>query len=226
MKIRIRQFNCIEGNKADYRQARAVLKYQPNVIIFEYPETNGKSDSLFNNFRPDMKPKEKVEEIIGGLQKAAKDFPYALSDVKTWQNIQQLWAKNHDVSLYSVDAPNDLRSEFFEVWNHMYPCATKNWLWWVQIYLRERIMASHISNIFEKHRSDDQLNVLIFLQSFHWQHVQFLLKEPTSGQIWDYYFGKFEGITPQNIGPKIKANNKVFYSYWTKYSDFGVSSIG
>ena len=41
--------------------------------------------------------------------------------------------------------------------------------------------------------------VLIFLQSFHWEHVKFLVKKPNKDEIWDYYFGKFSEINKKQI---------------------------
>ena len=85
----------------------------------------------------------------------------------------------------------------------MYPCATKNWLWWVQIYLRERIMANHISFIVKKYKIKNNQKVLIFLQSFHWGHVKFLLDNPSKKEIWNYYFGKFSEVTYQRFPRKL-----------------------
>ena len=221
MKLTIRQYSCVEGDKADYRQANSVLKYRPDIIIYEMPEKNGKPDLIFNKYAPNKKPLKEVDKRIEGMKEAAKTWPYAISEARTWENIRQLWQEGHDVLLFNVDAPRELRAEFYEVWNHMYPCAKKNWLWWVQIYLRERIMANHMEKILADLPDDKKLTMLMFLQSFHWDHVKFLLTKPNKEEIWDYYFGKFQKeVTVQNIEAKIKNNNKIFSKYWAKYSDF------
>lgn len=83
---------------------------------------------IFNKYDCENKPLKEVAIIKKGLKKASREFRYALSDVKVWENIERLWRKSHNVSLYNVDGPRELRAEFFEIWNHTYPCATKNWL--------------------------------------------------------------------------------------------------
>lgn len=219
MKPTFYQFNCREQNRPDYRQARAVLKYRPDIIIFEAPEKNGSPDVIFNRYVCDKKPKEEIKKIQNDLKRVSKEFGYVLSDVRTWQNIDSLWKMGHNTLLYNVDAPSELRSKWFEVWEHMYPCAAKNWLWWVRIYLRERIMANHIKNILRNYKEKSNPTILIFLQSFHWIHVKFLLTNPSKNEIWDYYFGDFREITRKNIAIKIKKMNSIFYKYWKKYSD-------
>lgn len=92
------------------------------------------------------------------------------------------------------------------MWDHMYPQATKNWVWWVHIYLRERLMAKPM--------------VMVYLESFHWKHVKFLLSEPSQQEVWEYYFGRFPEVDQASIADRIKALNPVFYKYWHEYSDF------
>ena len=121
--------------------------------------------------------------------------------------------------LFNVDAPKELRSEWFDVWNNMYPCALKNWLWWVPIFIRERIMAKNICHILENYKEKENPKILIFLQSFHWRHVKFLLSEPSKDKIWEYYFGKFDRISKEHISEKIKKLNKTYYKYWKKYAE-------
>lgn len=214
------QFDCKEENRPDYRQARAVLKYRPDIIIFETPEKNGTPDSPFNKYGPGKKPQKKIEERLNSLEREAKRFGYAKSDIRTLQNINQLWRTGHEVLLFNVDAPLELRGEWFDAWEGMYPCASKNWLWWVRIYLRERIMANHLKSILKKYKKGKPLTILIFLQVFHWRHVEFLLSDPSKSQIWNYYFGKFQKVERSAIGSRIKKVNKIFYKYWKKFSDF------
>lgn len=215
------QINCRETKRADYRQAMAVLKYKPDIIIFELPEKKGRSELEYNKFLPKDKPFEKILSDVKGLRayyKKSKDG-VALSDALMWENIVRIWRSGRNILLYSVDGPKELRQELLEIWDGCYPCAMKNWIWWVQIYLRERIMANHIRNILENYTGKKSPKVLIFLQSFHWLHVKFLLKNPSPAQIYKYYFGKFWKVNKSNIKNRIKANNKLFYKYWLKYSD-------
>ncbi len=223
MKIKpiFHQFNCRETQRADYRQARAVLRYKPDIIIFELPEKNGKSESPYNRLPCDKKPKKEIKLQIKNLvneYKKSKDG-VALSDAKTWENISRLWSTGVNTELFFVDAPKEFRQELHEIWSGCYPCAMNNWLWWVQIYLRERIMANHIQNILSTYKKKDAPVILVFLQSFHWTHVKYLLSNPSKEDIYRYYFGKFWKINKKNIKGKIKDINKMFYKYWIKYSD-------
>ena len=138
-----------------------------------------------------------------------------------WNNIVHLWKKeNHQTLIYYVDAAEELLNEWLIVWENMYPSALKNWLWWVKIYLREYYMVKNIRWALSKHKSKENLTILVFLQSFHWGHVRFLLKNPSSEQIWNYYFGKFKGLKPLIITKTLQKENKVFYKYWKKISNF------
>jgi len=222
MKPKIVQFDIREENRKDYRQARAVLKYRPDIIIFENPEHNLSPESKFNKYSPQNKPMKEFLAIQKYFKIAAKEgFGYALSDIKTWKNIMQLWREGHNVLIYDVDGPAELRQEFFHVWRHMYPCALKNWLWVAcRFYIREVIMAKHVCNILKKYKAKTNPTILICLQKIHWVHVKFLLSNPSKEKIWKYYFGRFKEISRKNITSKIKKENKVFYKYWKKYSGF------
>ena len=204
MGIKFINVNCVEGKKTDLRQARAVLRHRPDVIVLEYPN-NGKIP-----FRAEKAPKELFKE------KNIKFMPWIKSDIVMWKNIRRLKKSGHEISVYTVDGPSDLVWQFFMVWRHMYPCALENWLWWVQIYLREQYMLRNIRWILKKHKSKKNLTVLVFLQSFHWEHIKFLLSNPGKRKIWKYYFGKFSEINPENIAEKIKKENEIFYKHWKK----------
>lgn len=226
MKIKFIQVNCREEINTkrwtgpDYRQAKAVLKYRPDIIIFESANDNKTPDTVYNKYDCKHKPIKLVRERQLSLKKHIKSFGDAASGIPMWDNIIKLWNEGHNVLLYNTDASVELRREFFEVWKYMYPCALKNWLWWVRIYLREKCMAKNIRWILQQNRNKEKVTIAVFLQSFHWQHVKFLLKNPTKKQIWKYYFGKFKEVNSNNIGKKIKEQNKVFYKYWKKLSDF------
>lgn len=221
-KPKYKQFDCIESEKLDLRQAKAVLKYNPDIVILEYPNNNVDPGIELNNYSPLDKPKKLVDELLAPLSpNILAIHPWAQSDMLMWQNIVKLWSENKQVLVYKVDGPPDLTSEWLEVWNHMYPCAKKNWVWWVQIYLRERIMANNIQNMLDGYEDKPDPTILIFLQSFHWDHVRFLLTQPTKEEIWQYYFGNFsKEITQKTIVQKIQKLNPVFYSYWQRFSDF------
>ena len=143
-----------------------------------------------------------------------------MADMALFDNISKLWKTGHEVLLYPVDAPRELTAENYSVWKNMYPSAMKNWLWWVRIYLREKIMAENIERALKKYNHKDGPKVLVLLQSFHWRHVKFLMKDPSKKKIWKYYFGSFKEITPRTIGDTIRKENKIFYKYWKKYADF------
>ena len=204
----------------DYRQAEAVLKHRPDIIIFEKACNTKTPNTIYNRYSCKNKPVKLVKDYQKWLKKKTKEYGDAASEIPMWENIMQLWSEDHDVLLYNVDGSDELRREFFEVWKYMYPCALKNWLWWVRIYLREKYMAERVQWVLDKHKDKEDLVIAIYLQSFHWEHVEFLLKKPTKKQIWDYYFKDFKGITRANISEKIKKENKVFYKHWQKIADF------
>jgi hypothetical protein len=219
MKPRYIQVNCIEGKEIDLSQAKAVLKYKPDIIFLEYPTNKKTPDTIFNRYSPENKPIEKLPNKFS--KKTLWLCPWVRSDIVMWNNIARLWEKEkHQVLVYYVDAPEELVNKWFIVWKNMYPSALKNWLWWVQIYLREYHMAKNIRLALSKYKSKNNLTVLVFLQSFHWEHVKFLLKNPSSKQIWDYYFGKFKGLKPSIITETLQKENKVFYKYWKMISNF------
>jgi hypothetical protein len=215
------QFNCKETDELDLRQAKAVLKHKPDIIILEYPNNNKTPDLAFNKYDALKKPRGMARERVKGFSdEVLKTHPWVKADTIMWKNITGLWAKNHQVLVYAVDAPSELTSEWLDVWRHMYPCVKRNWAWWVQIYLRERMMANNIQWILQNYKEKKKPTILIFLQSFHWGHVKFLLNNPSKNEIWNYYFDKFPEINKYNISMKIKNLNKIFYKYWKKISDF------
>lgn len=221
MKPKYIQFDCRETDKLDLRQANAVLKYNPDIIILEYPNNNKTPDLIFNKYDALKKPKDLVKKRLKKFpDEILKIQPWVRADTIMWENIADLWAKDLQVFIYAVDAPNELTSECLDVWKHAYPCVKKNWLWWVKIYLRERIMANNVQWILHNYKGKENPTTLIFLQSFHWDHVKFLLKNPNKEKIWNYYFGKFPEINRSDIAIKIQSLNKVFYKYWNKFSDF------
>jgi len=214
------EFFVREHNRADYRFARAILKYKPDFVFLEMGNSNGNPDTIFNHYDPWKKPTNKVKAIQNKMGKNAKTFGYAKSDILMWDNIMKLWREDHNTLVFNTDAPNDLRREFFEVWKNMYPSAKKNWLWWVQIYLREKYMERNIRWALRKYNFKKYPIALVQFGGFHWRHIKFLLSNPSKKEIWNYYFKKFPEISPKNIAQKIRKENKLFYKYWKTMPGF------
>lgn len=222
LKPKFIQIDCRETKNVDLRQARAVLKYRPDIIILEYPSDKIGPDTIFNKYRPENKPLKKLPKFS---KETLAINPWVKSDIVMWENIVHLWKKeNHQVLIYQADAPAELVKEWFFVWENMYPCALKNWLWWTRIYLRECYMAQNISWILSNYRINKNPTILIFLQGFHWEHVKFLLGNPSAKQIWSYYFGRFKDLQPSLVEQTLKKENKIFYKYWKLVSGFKVQS--
>jgi hypothetical protein len=217
------QYSCIEGNKPDLRQAEAVLRKRPDVILFEAPNNTGDPGLAYNAYPPTHKPLAEVRKHQTMLQKAAREAPWVVSDIEVYENIKTLWREGHDVKLYHIDAPSELlRETILHGWNNIERPRRRgvHFPWWVYIYLRERIMANTVERIFKNKRDKDQV-VLAFVQKFHWQHVQFLLTHPTKRAVFDYYFGAFDGLTEATISSKVtQVNNPILLKYWQKVSDF------
>ena len=221
MQPKYLQFNCREVDELDLRQANAVLKHRPDIIILEYPNNNKTPDLPFNKYEAKKKPKGLVQKRLKDLPKEVlKIQPWAKADTIMWKNVAGLWQSGHQVMVYTVDAPSELTGEWLAVWRNTYPSVKKNWVWWVQIYLREKIMAENIRWILKNYEGRENPVVLVFLQSFHWTHVKFLLTNPTKNEIWQYYFGRFSEINRSNIAKKIKRLNPVFYRYWNRVANF------
>ena len=211
------QENCIEGNRIDLRQANVVAQYRPDVILFELPAEKGNPSLIFNRYSPDKKPRREIWQKIRKAKIAGREFPYALSDVRVWENIKELWRDGHDVLLFNIDGPDDLRRSYFNLTKGIsYDLQRKRLIFWVHCYLREIMMAEYVRNILRNYKKKENPIVAVFLQSIHWHHVKFLLKNPSQKEIWKYYFGRFPDVNPKNIGPKIGKIDTVHYKYWQK----------
>jgi len=219
-KVKFHEFFVNEYNRPDYRLAKAILKYRPDILFLEMGSPDGDPETIFNRFPPEKKPLGKVRSIQSGMRRAARKFGYAKSNILMWDNIMKLWKEGHNLLVFNTDGPDELRREFFEVWNHTYPSVKKNWLWWVHIYLRERYMARNIRQAFKRYPSKKKRVAIVQFGGFHWRHVKFLLGDPSKEEIWKYYFGKFREVDKKTIGRKIKEQNRLFYKYWQKTSRF------
>ena len=219
MSIRFIQANCREGKKVDLRQAAVVKRYKPDIIFFELPSFNGNPSSPFNAYGIKKKLFARVEKIKKGLRHEAGKTPYALSDAFVWDNIATLWREGHNVLLFNVDAPQKLRQEGFAQYGSLsLPRIEQAWQFWAQQYVRETIMASHIERILKRYSKRKKLVVAVFLQNFHWHHVQFRLKHPTPGKVWRYYFWRSPKLTPSFVTKALRKERPVLYRYWKKYS--------
>jgi hypothetical protein len=219
MNTRFIQANCAEGKRADLRQAATVKKYKPDVIFFEMPSFGGNPSSPFNRYSIKKKPFAEVEKIKKGLRKEAKKTPYALSDFFVWENIESLWRMGHDVLLFNIDASRDLRREGLTRHESMpLSRAKQTWEFWVYIYVRETMMAHFMEQVFKKRFGNKKIVAAVFLQSFHWQHVKFLLKHPSKEKIWRYYFGRFPKLMPATITRELKSKAPILSRYWRKYN--------
>jgi hypothetical protein len=217
MSTRFIQANCIEGKRVDPRQAEVVKKYKPDIIFFEMPAFKNRPASPFNAYGVTKKPFAKVEKIKVGLRREAKRTPYAGSDVLIWDAVELLWRAGHNTLLFNIDAPQRLRHESFMRYRSV-PLARqkRQWQFWIYLYIREAIMARHMESILKKYSKRKDLTVAVFLQNIHWQHVRFLLEHPSKEKVWNYYFGKFPGLTPATVAKTLTKENPALYQYWKK----------
>lgn len=199
MKPKFIQINCTEGKKVDLRQSKAVLEYRPDLIFLEYST---------NSLKPITKPRHISKEVV-------EKYPWTESDNYMWDNIAESWEAKHKILVYAVDGPQDLVGKA-----NIYPCneknprKTTNLFWWVRIYLRDIFMAKNIETILKRIKTKNEPLVLVFLQSFHWNDAKFLLSRPSKKKIWDFYFGRFEKLTTQDLKKSIQKENKILYKYW------------
>ncbi len=213
------QANCIEGNRTDLRQARVVFERKPDIIFFEMPADT--LAPLFNKYDPERKPHEKVEKIKEYLTRASKKYPYARSDLRVWENIESLWRNGHNVLIYNIDAPQELRLRHNKYHTDtLYSVAKKDLSFCVYLYVRERYMLKSINSALKNYREKRRPIVAVFLQSIHWDHVKFMMKNPSKEKIWQYYFGRFSNLKPSTIGECIKREDKILYKYWKKIAQF------
>lgn len=210
------QRDCVEGDKIDPRQATAVLKYRPDIIMFELPGGKNGPDTIFNKCPCEKKPIEKVDEIIKKLNCVAKKYPYAKSDVLVWENIKKLWSDGINTQVYNIDVPDELRrkNSLFEI--DGYPACRKDPVFWAYLFVRDNHMARNIEMILNSYSEKNNPTIAVFLQSIHWKHVEFLLKNPTPAETWKYYFGRFRKLTPETLEELISKRSKVLGRYWQK----------
>jgi hypothetical protein len=219
--MRYIQHSCREDSRLDLRQAQAVLRHRPDAILFEAPMDKPSVSLLYNKFAPKNKPLKLVHQYQAMLRKVSKTYPWVASDIVVYDNIVRLWRDGHEVKLYNMDGPSDLLHETIRHgWNMTSRPRRRgvHFLWWVYIYLRERAMADNLADVTTKLPPDAV--VLVFLEKFHWLHVQFLLDKPSRKEIFDYYFKAFED-TPHALSVRVHAcGNKSLVKYWSEYSDF------
>jgi hypothetical protein len=216
--MKIINISCFEGNKVDMRQANAVLKYNPDIIIREVPNNSKKPGLIFNKYPANKKPVNELEKIKNDLKKVSKKYPYVLSDVYMFENLKKLWLSGYDVKIYDVDAPSELLHESVKnKWskkNKPHRRGT-HLVWWAYIYVRELIMTKYTKEILTKNKDEKGLTVLVFIQKFHWLNIKFQMSHSKT-EIWNYYFGKFNSLTSKEIKKLLKKENAVLYKYWKK----------
>lgn len=214
------QRNCVEGEKVDLSQANAILKHKPDIIIFELPQANNGVGTIFNRYSCSSKPVCEVDKIINKLKKNLKKYPYVESDIFVWKNINKMWESGINTKIYNVDAPAKMRREFYLFQKPIslgYPAVRNDWLFWIYLYLRDSYMAKNIKKVLDNYTDKKGPTILVFLQSIHWEHVQFLLKNPTKREISEYYFGKFKKLKiDKSIEGKIGERSRILKFYWQK----------
>ncbi len=208
------QENCTEGDKVDPRQSEVVAQYKPDIIIFEYPAGQDGPGLVFNDHPCSHKPLREVNRIKRWLHKAAESFPYAYSDILVWEKIEDLWAQGHEVKLYNVDAPAEVRREHYYHFPGTYEESKDDWLFQAFMYVRESYMHSNWKTALAPYDDQTDLTVAVFLQSLHWQGVSFLDSGPSKEEIWSYYFGSVSAPRPETITQRIKERSPVLYNYW------------
>jgi len=218
MKPKFIQANCTEGKCIDLRQADVVSHYKPDIIFFEMPAFNGNPSLIFNEYTSKKKPLIKVQQIKKNLRIDAKKYPYALSDVAVWENIEKLWSKGQNTLLFNIDGPKKLRTHRHKLYGRTpYPTLVRSWWFWAYQFMREIEMKENIESILRHYKSKKRPIVAVFLQSIHWDHVRFLLTHPSERAIWKYYFGNFPKVTPKNIRSLLKEKDQVLYKYWLQF---------
>ncbi|MFA6300901.1 MAG: hypothetical protein WC609_00955 [Candidatus Paceibacterota bacterium] len=218
--MKILQYNCREEKGIDLRQANAVLRHRPDIIIDEAPSGEGRTAQLGYNPNDSIKKQEsKLKKLTKDMRKIAPKFPWVMSDIPKRKNVIKLQKIGHKTKIYAVDGPRKLlRESIKRKWDLIDKPRRRgiHLLWWTYIYLRERIMANKIEPLLKNKNQ----TVLISMQKFHWLNVKFLLSKPTKDEIWENYFGRFKNVNKKNISEIIKTKNKVLYKYWLKNSDF------
>ena len=84
----IYQFSCKEGGAVDMRQANAILRHKPDVIVFEAPAD--KTPNLpYNKYSPSNKPLNKLDEYEKMLRRVSKKYPWVESDIYVYKNFKK-----------------------------------------------------------------------------------------------------------------------------------------
>lgn len=209
------QRNCTEGDRIDLRQANAIQKYKPDIIIFEMPQGKNGPNAIFNKYSCNKKPVAKVYEMIKSFKESAKTYPYAESDIYVWENIVNLWKQGINTMVYNVDALPLLRhSNIYK--NKSYNFAKNKWVFWVYLYLRDIHMANNVRIVLSEYNTKEKPVVLVAMQSIHWEHIQFLLKTEDQNKIRDYYFGRFPKLDFSTFEIELKKESKTLYNFWIK----------
>ena len=84
------------------------LRAPGRTLFFSNFRAKGRDPSLvFNRYSPGQKTTERGRAENARLKIAAQKYPYALSDVHIWENIEKLWRSGHNVLLFNIDGPDN-----------------------------------------------------------------------------------------------------------------------
>jgi len=75
-------------------------------------------------------------------------------------------------------------------------------------------MAENIKKVLKNYSDKTEPVVAVFLQSIHWKHVQFLMKDPTFPEIWKYYFHRFPKLTEKTLEELFSKKGKLLAEVW------------
>lgn len=196
-------------------KANAVLRYRPDIVLFEYPMRGKTPETVFNRYSPIKKPRRKLVGWKDSFRKKEllKIHPWLRGDIKVLESIEALWKEDHQVMLYSIDAPSELTQQM--IWagkdRDVWPC-------WVTNFTREQYMIRNLGYVEQKHQLEKNCKVLVLVADWHWENIKFLKTHPSEEKVWDRYFGQFKKLTPGNIEDRIKDKNKILFKYWRKTS--------
>ena len=190
------------SRKVIEKQAEAILKIKPDIILFELPRVG--ELSYFNKFKPKNKPHERIDNIKEHFSALSKYYPWFASFYKIIEAVEQLWSKGKQVYLYEIDGPVELTSAGEG------KRGVQNVVW---NYLREKFMLESIKRL---NRRFPRKKALLFCHNFHWGNLNFLLKKPSKKEIWNHYFKIIGNVTPEWVERELRRKNKVLYKYWKK----------
>ena len=189
-----------------FRKAEAILSIKPDAILFEFPTEKSYSLSDFNRFEPSKKPKDLIDGVKRAYERASKWYPWLKTEHVVVEAVEKLWNEGVQVYLYEIDAPLELARAL----GPDFQGGLCNTVW---NYLREVYMFRSIRRIEEEMELDD--NALVICSDGHWAN-EFLMTHPSTGQIWEYYFGSCSREEVEAV----LVQNKTLLKHWATMSHF------